>query len=267
MKRLLVAGIAAAAFCGAPALAADMAVKAPPPPVAAPYNWGGFYVGGNVGGEWGSDKDPAFVSPNAYFGAANLALIDALLPVNLHQSGVTGGLQLGYNLQMSNFVVGVEGDFSALGGNAQRNNVFSQFGAGPTGAFLSDSSRANWFSSLRVRGGYAADRALFYATGGIAFSNWSIHHSYSDDTAGTPVPLTTDSTSPTRTGWVAGGGVEYAVTANWTARAEYLYADFGTSASLLSLPPPAAIPTVINHNDRLTQNILRLGVNYKFNGL
>ena len=53
MKKLLVACIAAAAFYGVPAFAADMAVKAPPPPVATPaYSWTGFYVGGNAGYGW-----------------------------------------------------------------------------------------------------------------------------------------------------------------------------------------------------------------------
>jgi outer membrane immunogenic protein len=55
MKKILVAGIAAAAFCGAPAIAADMPVKAPPM-VAAPYDpWTGCYVGANVGGGWGHE--------------------------------------------------------------------------------------------------------------------------------------------------------------------------------------------------------------------
>ena len=98
MKKLFVACIAAAAFCGAPALAADMAVKAPPPPpVAAPYNWGGFYIGGNAGYGWGSNSDPSssFVDNNgigmaAYFAGGN--------PVpNVSPKGALGGVQIGYN--------------------------------------------------------------------------------------------------------------------------------------------------------------------------
>jgi outer membrane immunogenic protein len=162
---------------------------------------------------------------------------------------------------MLNYVVGVEADISALSGNAQRN-LTTLFPGFATGLTLSDSSREKWFSSLRVRGGYAVDRALFYATGGVAFANWSISHSYSD-TAG-PIPLTTVTPSSTRTGWAVGAGVEYAVTTNWTVRGEYLYADFGTVSSTLNIPPPAAAPTAIVYNDRLKQNIARLGVNYKF---
>jgi len=37
------------------ACAADMAVKAPPPPPAPVYRWTGCYIGGNVGGLWGRD--------------------------------------------------------------------------------------------------------------------------------------------------------------------------------------------------------------------
>ena len=45
------------------AMGADMALKASPAgPVAEPYNWTGFYLGGEVGGGW-SDKTPNY-SPN-----------------------------------------------------------------------------------------------------------------------------------------------------------------------------------------------------------
>jgi outer membrane immunogenic protein len=104
MKKLFLAGIAAASLCGAPALAADMAVKAPPEPVAAPaYGWTGFYIGGNVGEGWSDNRwistgIPGFVSPG---------FVDAAYTA----SGFLGGLQGGYNYQFGWTVLGIEGDW------------------------------------------------------------------------------------------------------------------------------------------------------------
>ena len=122
--------------------------------------------------------------------------------------------------------------------------------------------RSRFSFTLRLRAGYVADRALFYATGGVAFASWSISHSYADTS--TPIPLIVDAISSMRTGWVAGGGVEYALTNNWIARAEYLYAGYGNVSSSLSLPPPAGVPTVFNYSDHLKQSIARGGISYKF---
>ena len=61
MKRIAI--VAAAVVIGTPALAADMAVKAPPM-VAPPPSWTGFYLGANVGGVWTHtwDVEPAPIS-------------------------------------------------------------------------------------------------------------------------------------------------------------------------------------------------------------
>jgi hypothetical protein len=95
MRRLFVAGIAAAAFGGAPAFAADMAVKAPPAPVAAPYSWTGFYLGIEGGGGFGSTSHTNALFPVANSGGnANL------------QGGLFGGTY-GYNWQFGHIVTGL----------------------------------------------------------------------------------------------------------------------------------------------------------------
>ena len=73
---------------------------------------------------------------------------------------------------------------------------------------------SNWIATLRGRVGFAADRALFYVTAGGAFTD--IKPSTGALTFG----------GGTEPGWTAGGGVEYAITDNWTAKIEYLYASF-----------------------------------------
>jgi len=111
MKRLWLTGVALTVLVAGPATAADMPVKAPlyrapPPPLF--YNWTGFYVGLNGGYAFGRES----VDPNVVSGACDNPLgcpqILALLSggQSINPSGFTGGLQIGYNLQFGNFLLG-----------------------------------------------------------------------------------------------------------------------------------------------------------------
>jgi len=101
------------------------------------------------------------------------------------------------------------------------------------------SSKLDYFGTVRARLGYAFDRVLPYVTGGLAWGN-------------NKITANGVSQSNTSTGWTAGAGVEYALTNNWTARAEYLYMDLGKSGF-------QAVGDA-----GLTASTARLGVNYKF---
>lgn len=264
MRRFQVALLDAVATIGfaSVALAADMPVKAPvykaaPAPM---FNWSGFYVGGNVGGHWGSDSDPAVFGVNDWFGGgADTSAAANAWPHTLKPSGFAGGGQVGYNWQISNFVFGAEADIFGLTGTSSRNVTFPLNG-GTGASFVGDSASVKWMATLRARGGLAFDRVLLYVTGGAAFSNWSINHTYSDTVGATPTNVTN---STTRTGWTVGAGLEYALTNNWTLRGEYLYADFGTFNNSLTMNAPPSGFTVL-HPDRLTENIGRAAINYKF---
>lgn len=100
---------AALAFSGS-AFAADMAMKMPvktPPTPASVYSWTGFYVGGNIGGGWTSGWNSTYSpipSPAAFGGAPG--------SLSMNASGIVGGVQGGYNWQFTNWVIGVEGDFT-----------------------------------------------------------------------------------------------------------------------------------------------------------
>ena len=264
MKKFLIAAAGLVALT-APSLAADMApaprayTKAPPPVVAV-YNWTGFYVGGSVGGHQTRDRDPAVFGENGYFGGPDAGNAAAAWPFSGNGSGFAGGVQAGYNWQFTNIVLGVEADIMGLTGSVSRNTTFSENGGVDT-AFVNDQVRNNWMSTIRGRAGVAVDRALFYVTGGAAFANFSISHSFSD-TAGPSTGSISGNT--TRTGWTAGGGIEYALNANWTLRGEYLYADFGTVNNTL-LDSAFGTFTVL-HADHLTENVGRIGVNYRWGG-
>jgi outer membrane immunogenic protein len=103
------------------AMAADMAVKAPPQPAAVTYNWTGFYIGGNVGGAWNDSRDDVY--PTGCFltgvacggGVANNPLRSD--SVRLSGSGFTGGGQAGYNWQAGKWLFGIEGDINYVGIN------------------------------------------------------------------------------------------------------------------------------------------------------
>jgi outer membrane immunogenic protein len=123
------------------------------PPVRL-FTWRRFYVGLNDGYAWGSG-DPTVISYSINSGT--LAAIDP--------SGFLGAGQVGYNAQFGNFVLGAEADIRGgwVDGYSAGNVV--GFGEGST------SSDLNWLSAIRARAGFAADRMLIYATGGVAWAD------------------------------------------------------------------------------------------------
>jgi outer membrane immunogenic protein len=221
-KFLVSAAVLAAA---APALAADLA---PPPvlPSAVPlFTWTGLYLGLQIGYGWGTDT--LTVSP---FGFGT----------NFTPNGVVGGGHIGYNLQFNQIVAGLEGD-------VEGTDVSRSFSSG--GVRYDTSIPVQ--GSIRGRLGVAFDRALLYATGGAEFASF--------ETSVTGF-RGVDQTSTTRTGWTVGGGIEYAVTGNWSIRAEYRFADFGRFS--VATPITFGFGSFVNHHE--TENAVRAGVSYKF---
>jgi outer membrane immunogenic protein len=261
MRKLAI--VFAALALGRPAFAADMAVKAPPPAVSsAEYNWAGFYLGVNAGGHWGKDSDPAFVSANNNFPVVGVANLNLNAPVTLDPAGFAGGAQLGYNWQWSRLVLGVEADFDGLSGSSTRTLLDP-----PVDGTFNDSAKDRWMATARIRAGYAVDHVLLYVTGGAAWSNWQTSHAFAEVPSVGAV-IGSENSTFTRSGWTAGGGLEYAFADNWLARVEYLYADFGTANNTLvtSVPgiPGGGFITNFAEPEKLTEQVVRAGVSYKF---
>jgi outer membrane immunogenic protein len=226
MKRILATVLLSVATTGA-ALAADLPPASPPPPRApavympAPpaYNWSGFYFG--INGGWG-------------FGHSDWN--DTALGLDTGNFSVNGGLvggTLGYNWWLGGWVLGLEGDFdgSWLKGT---DNVCG---------VPACETKNKWLATLRPRVGYAADRVLFYLTGGVAWGDVVVN-------------TTTNWQSADKTGWTAGAGLEGAFTDHWTARLEYLFVDLQNSTFA---------PVVgSNIGVKLNANLIRAGVDYKF---
>ena len=270
MKRILLGIAAATSLFATSAFAADLA---PRPYTKAPayvepvYDWTGFYIGGNVGYSWGRSSD----SSNLANGAGT-SLFASNGSSNL--DGVIGGGQIGYNWQMQNWLFGLEADIQGSDEKGSRSYLCATAACTPPiGGFLALvipgpavpvtlNQKIDWFGTFRGRVGIlATPKVLFYATGGLAYGE--VDTSETVGLAGFGF-----SNNDTRVGYTVGAGVEGAIGGNWTARLEYLYVDLGkTSGSFATTIGALGGGTLTsNYSSRITDNILRVGVNYKFGG-
>jgi outer membrane immunogenic protein len=102
------------------------------------------------------------------------------------------------------------------------------------------------------------DRSLFYVTGGIAWLR--VKMETVDFDAGVVDPTSSLTQTRTFTGWTVGGGYEYAFLANWTARIEYFYADYGNETFFQGLNTSTFFPANVD----LKTHTVRGAVNFKF---
>jgi outer membrane immunogenic protein len=236
------------------AVAADGATAAP---LAPAYSWIGWYGGVNAGAVWGNENVAWTAKPGpGGFDAAGANDINISSPGQVRPSGFTGGGQLGYNFfQSQSVVVGLEGDAEYTGLNGTRSLISQQF-QNP----FAQSVQSNWLGTIRGRLGIAYGSALFYGTGGLAIAQVKFTDSFLGLHGVGPINA---SVSDTRVGWSAGGGAEWAFAPGWSGRIEYLHADLGSVANVGMSAFNAAL---INNAHSLTENLVRLGVNYRWGG-
>ena len=213
-KTMSALGVAAVLAAGA-AHAADLpyATKAAPAYTSQQpaFSWTGFYAGANIGG--GFSGTGAFNS--------------VLGPNTSRADGMLGGVQAGYNYQVSpRFVVGIENDLMGTGIKTR----------------LTPGNQVSlpYFGTGRARAGvtFMDSHLLVYGTGGMAFGE-----------------VKDSGIDKMRLGWTAGGGVEWAFRQNWSAKLEYLYTDL--SKDLKKDTPPLPDRT------QKFQTVV-VGVNYHF---
>lgn len=235
------------------ARAADFPARivAPPPPVE--FNWTGFYLGFHVG--WGTDHFAfpySLTIPGPFGYTAGTSGIDA--------SGPIGGAQIGFNYQLPFFhlVAGLEIDNSpsAIKGQVSVNTVL--LSGTPVSATFG--SRYLDFGTVRGRLGYAWGNFMPYLTGG--FNYGTVETYYSVASGGF---FNVGSSTATRTGvfphvGVFGIGAEYAITPNFTVKAEYLYNFINAHRSVHNPTTGASI----QFGTRTMYHIARVGLNYKF---
>lgn len=218
------------------------------------FNWQGAYLGGNIG--YGTEPSMVYFSPSSE--TAQLLQANSLAPIslNIQNAGFLAGGQLGYNWQLRQFILGVEGDidYAQIGGaNAATSEL-------PLTTTVNQNIR--WLSSIRARvGKLASQQMLVYLTAGPGWGGVTLATDQRDPAlpcAANPVCFATTQNS-SKSGWVAGGGVEYAVTPRITFKAEYLYVDLGSLHVNASDGQTSYLVS-----SRFNENTLRLGVNYKF---
>ncbi len=281
MKKILLSSVALLGLT-AGAMAADLPSRraAPAPYVAVPvFTWTGFYVGVNAGYGFstGTNNNGAFaVAPG---GGSTLSaplggFAGVVTPGARNDSdGFVGGGQIGYNYQIGNWVVGVEADaqYADLSGNRSGTTTIAggPFPAG--GAFFGATGNRqgiDWFGTVRGRLGYAFDRALVYGTGGFAYGDGP-----NNCNSGFAAGACTGGNNDLRTGWTAGGGLEYAFTPNLTGKIEGLYVNLernnNASRYVGDFVAAGGGVTPIFATGRRTRDdefvVVRAGLNYKFN--
>jgi opacity protein-like surface antigen len=237
-------------------------------PVRAAWTWAGAYIGGTIGYSAGRSRtDTVFSDPAS---ATELFATRASRDLD----GAIGGAQAGYNwLAGGVLLAGVEGDLNYSGQRAGLNAVcpgeicnpalIGVIGDPSVIAQFEQGQKLEWFATLRARLGVTVTPdAVAYVTGGLAVGEvMTAGTVLGFDGNGNPVN-TIVSSHNTQGGWTAGGGIEGRVAGNWTAKVEYLYLDLGT---VTTIPAPAlGATTAVGFNSRITDNLLRVGVNYKF---
>ena len=234
-KRMLVVS-AAVSVLSASAFAADLPTSKPAPalPPVTAYNWSGFYLGGYAGGAFGSARlndvpFPTLVNENAL-------------------SGFTGGGLAGFNYQAGALVAGVEGEFGYDGAQGSQN-----FLSGGPGLPRREEFDESYVGRVRGRVGYAFDRVLLFAAGGVSLADGNVTLIHEDTGL-------QESNGESRVGFNVGAGFDYAFTQNWIGRFEYIYDNFGKET--YTFPNPAA--GFDTRKVSFTENTLRAAIEYKF---
>ncbi len=185
-----------------------------------PFSWTGVYLGVHGG----------LAMPSATYSLAGASAV-------INSTGFSGGGQIGFNVQWDAMVLGLEADVGLNTARRDYNNILL------AGDLLRGTMPT--LATFRARAGYALDRVLIYATGGLSLGNPTLSY--------TVGALSATSTT-TKVGWTLGAGVEYAMTDNWTMKLEYGYLNIANEANSLIA------------GDRVVYDAhsIKLGINYLF---
>jgi outer membrane immunogenic protein len=225
------------------ARAADLPVKARPMAIEAAYSWTGFYVGGELGGIWDRASGSFVLPPAATY-------------TNRASTGIGGGF-VGYQYQWNQFVLGIEADVVGLFNQDLGRSACTPAASCIAGLTMGDHmGGALW--SVGPRLGWAAGQWMPYATGGYAGTRVS-------NTAFAANGAVTEQFSQDRSGWFAGGGVDWAFNPSWIVGVDYRHYDFGTSRSVPvgvgGMPITADTTDLSLRSDAVTARL-----SYKFGG-
>lgn len=208
---------------------------------ALAYDWSGAYIGVQAGEGWSKPKWDA-PPPVTVFS-------------NIDGEGSLGGVYGGYNFQAGNWVFGVEGEFLFAEIDKSGDRL-----ANCEEAMAFCASKIKWMGDVSARAGIALDRALLYATGGVAFIGMD-NYIGGQENGPEPGALYVKG-SDNRIGWTVGAGFEYGFSQHLTGRFEYSYYDFGSAAKpMQEVGTSGEIP---GFDRSLTAQAIKFGISYKF---
>jgi len=267
-------GLALAALVAAgPARAADLAPTYKAAPAATSLSWSGLYFGGDIGGVFGGgagisnffqdDSDPKF---------ANNAQRQSPSP-----SAFTGGLHAGYNWQFAPaWMLGIEGDWQWTRPRysfCRQTDIGSAACSDNGNGFANISSETRSIGTVRARIGQTFDRLMVYGTGGVAFADIKTTVGVNCLAEGCGQSFGENTTAATfsnfKTGWAAGGGIEWMFSPNWSVRAEYLHIDLGKVSNTLNLTTDnceGSGPCGVTWSRDVRYDTVRAGLSYRFGG-
>ncbi|QWG20464.1 outer membrane beta-barrel protein [Bradyrhizobium sediminis] len=231
---IVIAGTNAASAADLPA---PVYTKAPVM-VNPAYDWSGFYVGAHVGHLWGRSR----VFDNG-------VLTESGAPTN----GAVGGVLAGYNWQSGPLVLGIEGDFGwsdAQGHGTAPPPPPPPLPPPPVIQHAPNTYNLRWDSHFVGKAGFASDRWLIFATGGLAIAGLDFQEGVA------PGAPPANGISETYVGLSVGAGVEYAFNQNLLGRLQYIYDDFGSRDYVASDGGTYRL--------RLTSQTLRGALSWKF---
>jgi outer membrane immunogenic protein len=256
MRKLLLGLTAIGALVATPAMAADlgMPVKAPPAPVVPAYSWTGFYIGGEIGGGWASETTTIITQSSAHPG----------FPVGFQTSrdlsGFLGGINAGYNYQINQFVIGVEGDYTWADVTGTSSDA-----SPTTGDIATHADRMDWVATVTGRLGVVFNNNwLFYGKAGWAWAGF--HDDSSTFNPTQTVLLDTSTSSTTRDGWTAGAGIEWGFAPGWSAKVEYDYVGFeGITHAITEVNAATGVVSFPLRSTTSNLSMVKGGVDYHFN--
>lgn len=234
--------------------------------------WDGWYLGVNLGGNWGHGAQHLTAAPGngaIVIPPADISTINSLVEKS-NPAGFSGGIEGGYNYsyRSSGLVLGFETDFGFFNLDQKVSKTFQSAlqvsppiipAPPPPTATISQSLKTDWIWTVRPRIGWRTGRWLLYGTGGMALADVKQEVGYIDTF--NPAHVATFSKSATKVGWAAGLGAGFALTPNWSLKAEWIYTDLGTLSASASTPNGYA---VIGSSGKISSNIVRAGVDYRF---
>jgi outer membrane immunogenic protein len=212
----------------------------------APVNWGGFHVGGSIGGLRAEAEQTLTLNG---FGVGTGR-------VTPEAAGILAGGEVGYDFQFGNVVVGVAGNFHWS--NAQGSRACP----GAFGLVYTCETEVDSLTTVTGRLGYAVDRSLFYVKGGVAFADLTerLDVNTGNELVGGAV-LQSFAGNYASEGWTIGAGMEFALTNNVSAKAEYMHYQLDRQSAVL----PAAAVTAASAQH--SGDLVLVGVNFRFNPL